>query len=152
MKYYLLILTYDLIIANWFGWDWEVLGWYLSLKLHGLHSGVIVPDSPSDLILELLALGLLVLLGLEFWVVVVVVHVDGYNVDHYLTDQNVYDYQWKERQEEPVHSNQILNRFLTQKYLLLIYNKPIQKHNARSQECVGHVEEPELVVGQHVVW
>lgn len=82
---------------------------------------------------------------------VVLVHVDGDDVHHHLTDQDVDDYDARERQQEAIHPDQVLNRLLRKEDLLLINDKTIKEDDAWPQQRIKYVKEPKLIIGQEIV-
>ena len=64
---------------------------------------------------------------------VIVMHENSHDVDHYLSDQNVDEDEISESKAESIVSHQILNRFKAVEHLLLIDNKSTQKDDTSSK-------------------
>ena len=88
-----------------------------------------------------LCFDLLIFLGLSYFqhfcglllrCVIVIVHVNGNNVDHDLSNQNIDDNEHDEGEPISIVTNEILNRLFRQQNLLLIDNESIEEHNTRS--------------------
>jgi hypothetical protein len=60
-------------------------------------------------------------------------HENGNDVNHNLSDNNVYSNEQTKSHEEPIVSNKIFHRFKTEKDGLFIDYKTIQEYNTTSK-------------------
>jgi len=82
--------------------------------------------------------------------VVVIVHQNGHNVDHNLSNDDVGKHHLAESQHETVVLDQVLERLFRQNDLLFVQHEPIKVDNAASEQGIAEVGELVLVVSQDV--